>query len=84
MSMRQVEATPTVIYKYMFAEVSGVRFPIPFNTITYSEQHLIQKIIDNRRLGRHLIGEAKMPDRQTVILLSYLITCLIETHDPLN
>lgn len=64
----------------MFVSLDSIRFPIPFKEITLGEQQLIERINSCRKSGRQLIGEAKMSDRQTTIILSYLITLLIANN----
>lgn len=61
----------------MFVSLEGFRFPVPLREITWEEQELIDRIDSCRRGGRQFIGEAKISDRQTVIILSYLISALL-------
>lgn len=61
----------------MFVAVEGLRFPVPLREITWEEQELIERLDSCRKSGRQFIGEAKISDRQTVIILSYLISALL-------
>lgn len=66
------------------------RFPIPFAHILLAEKQAVQRIhhyrLHNERLTSHdnnekrkqLLGELKMSDRQTVIILCYLLTIMSE------
>ena len=62
----------------MFVELGrGFRFPIPLRHIYLAELKIMEKIHGCRKEDRKLFGEAKLSDRQTVILLSYFITSMI-------
>jgi len=75
----------------MFVELDNqFRFPIPFTKIFLTEKQAIQRIHDYRlhndklahqdhqQRRKHLLGELKMSDRQTIIILCYLLTCMSE------
>ena len=61
----------------MFVALEGLRFPVLLREITWEEQELIERLDSCRKSGRQFIGEAKVSDRQTVIILSYLISALL-------
>lgn len=62
----------------MYVSLEGFRFPIPLKRITSGEFELIERLDKRRRKGEHMMGEGKISDRQATIILSYLITHLLQ------
>lgn len=75
----------------MFVELDNqFRFPIPLTNIYLAEKQAVQRIHhyrlhndklvhqDHQEKRKQLLGELKMSDRQTVIILCYLLTCMSE------
>ena len=64
----------------MFVEVGRLQFPIPFPQIRPHELKLVEKVDRCRQEGQAMLGEAKMSDRQTVILLAYSVALLLRNR----
>ncbi len=61
----------------MIVELGNFRFPVPYKSIELAERRAVERIHESRTLRNlSFLGEAKMSDRLTIILLSYFLAVL--------